>query len=120
MTGLPEWWNVGAEATREARRQGRGRSRRRSSHPGRGPSASPAATATRSRCGSLRPAQPRGVYLHIHGGGWVLGAADLQDPLLEQIADNTGLAVVSVEYRWRPKIPIRPDPTTANPPPPGW
>ncbi len=24
MTGLPEWWNVGAEATREARRQGRG------------------------------------------------------------------------------------------------
>ena len=25
MTGLPEWWNVGAEATREARPQGRGR-----------------------------------------------------------------------------------------------
>ena len=24
MTGLPEWWNVGAEITREARRQGKG------------------------------------------------------------------------------------------------
>ena len=24
MTGLPEWWNVSAEAAREARRQGRG------------------------------------------------------------------------------------------------
>src|ERR1700761_5716890 len=24
MTGLPEWWNVGAEVAREARRQGRG------------------------------------------------------------------------------------------------
>ena len=24
--------------------------------------------------------ESRGVYLHFHGGGWVLGAADLQDP----------------------------------------
>ena len=24
MTPMPEWWDVGAEATREARRQGRG------------------------------------------------------------------------------------------------
>ncbi len=24
MTALPEWWNIGAEITREARRQGRG------------------------------------------------------------------------------------------------
>jgi acetyl esterase/lipase len=21
----------------------------------------------------IAPAQPRGVYLHLHGGGWVLG-----------------------------------------------
>ncbi|HET6307530.1 MAG TPA: alpha/beta hydrolase, partial [Rhodopila sp.] len=46
-----------------------------------------------------------GVYLHIHGGGWVLGSADLQDPLLERIADNTGLAVVSVDYRLAPEHP---------------
>jgi acetyl esterase/lipase len=45
------------------------------------------------------------VYLHIHGGGWVLGAADQQDPLLEQIVTDTGLAVVSVEYRLAPEHP---------------
>src|SRR5690348_13314379 len=31
----------------------------------------------------LAPAGPaRGAYLHIHGGGWALGASDLQDPAL--------------------------------------
>ena len=47
--------------------------------------------------------QPRGVYLHLHGGGWVLGGADMQDPMLERIADNTGQAVVAVEYRLAPE-----------------
>jgi acetyl esterase/lipase len=47
----------------------------------------------------------RGVYLHIHGGGWVLGACDQQDPGLERIANNCGLAVVSVEYRLAPEHP---------------
>jgi acetyl esterase/lipase len=53
----------------------------------------------------IAPDTPRGVYLHIHGGGWVLGGADMQDPMLERIADNTGLAVVSVEYRLAPEHP---------------
>jgi acetyl esterase/lipase len=53
----------------------------------------------------IAPEHPRGVYLHIHGGGWVLGGADMQDPKLERIADNTGLAVVSVEYRLAPEHP---------------
>ena len=26
------------------------------------------------------PDDPQGIYLHIHGGGWVLGRAHLQDP----------------------------------------
>jgi acetyl esterase/lipase len=45
----------------------------------------------------------RGVYLHLHGSGWVLGGADMQDPMLERIADNTGQAVVAVEYRLAPE-----------------
>jgi acetyl esterase len=105
MTGLPEWWNVGAEVTREARRQGRG--------PFPAPVKSPRARTivVEGRDGNaiplrlIVPAQPHGVYLHVHGGGWVLGSADQQDPILEHIADNTGLAVVSVEYRLAPENP---------------
>jgi len=48
---------------------------------------------------------PRGIYLHLHGGGWVLGGADMQDPMLERIADNTGQAIVAVEYRLAPEHP---------------
>ena len=46
------------------------------------------------------------VYLHIHGGGWVLGAADQQDVLLQRIADGAGVAVVSVDYRLAPEHPF--------------
>ncbi len=50
--------------------------------------------------------EPLGVYLHIHGGGWTLGAADLQDVALRQLARDTGLAVASVEYRLAPEDPF--------------
>jgi acetyl esterase/lipase len=53
----------------------------------------------------ISPAQPRGIYLHLHGGGWVLGGADMQDPMAERVADNTGQAVVAVEYRLAPEHP---------------
>ncbi len=53
----------------------------------------------------IAPEAPRGVYLHVHGGGWVVGAADEQDPRLERLADNCGLAVVSVDYRLAPEHP---------------
>jgi len=49
--------------------------------------------------------EARGAYLHLHGGGWTLGAADLQDPSLKAAADATGLAVVSVDYRLAPEHP---------------
>lgn len=53
----------------------------------------------------IAPERPRGIYLHIHGGGWVIGGAEEQDPRLERIADNCGLAVVSVDYRLAPEHP---------------
>lgn len=46
-----------------------------------------------------------GVYLHIHGGGWVLGRAHHQDPRCEAIARTCNLAVVSVDYRLAPEYP---------------
>ena len=106
MTGQPEWWIAGAASLRAARRRGEG--------PFPAPVLSPRArtitiTGKYGNAISLRViapnSQPRGIYLHIHGGGWVLGGADMQDPMLERIADTTGQAVVSVEYRLAPEHP---------------
>jgi acetyl esterase len=104
LTGQPEWWIVGAEAVRAARRRGEG------------PFPAPV-MSSRARILTITgkdghdiplrviaPAQPRGLYLHLHGG-WVLGGADMQDPLLERIADSTGQAVIGVEYRLGPEHP---------------
>jgi acetyl esterase/lipase len=105
MTGLPEWWIMGPEAFRAARRRGEG------PFPAPVMSSRARTIAITGKDGNeiplrvIAPANPRGIYLHIHGGGWVLGGADMQDPMLERIADNTGQVVVSVEYRLAPEHP---------------
>ncbi len=53
----------------------------------------------------IAPEQPRGIYFHIHGGGWSIGACDQLDPVLERFADSAGMACVSVEYRLAPESP---------------
>jgi acetyl esterase/lipase len=106
LTGQPEWWIVGPAAFRAMRRRGEG--------PFPAPVMSPRARtiAIPGKDGRQIPlriiapgAPPRGVYLHLHGGGWVLGGADMQDPMLERIADNTGQVVVAPEYRLAPEHP---------------
>ena len=106
LTGQPDWWTVGPAAFRAARRRGEG--------PFPAPVFSPRARTMTiaGKAGNDIPLRvivpnspPRGIYLHLHGGGWVLGSSDAQDGMLERIADNTGQAVVSVEYRLAPEHP---------------
>jgi acetyl esterase/lipase len=49
--------------------------------------------------------EPSGTFLHIHGGGWTLGDSDGQDVRLQGLARETGLTVVSVDYRLAPEQP---------------
>ncbi|KAK7541910.1 Alpha/Beta hydrolase protein [Phyllosticta citricarpa] len=54
--------------------------------------------------------QVKGVMMHLHGGGWVLQGEDWNDELLRWMADNCGLAVVSIGYRaagTRAPLPFR-------------
>jgi acetyl esterase/lipase len=48
---------------------------------------------------------PKAVFYHIHGGGWVLQTEHYQDLMLNWIAQNCQLTVVSVGYRLAPEDP---------------
>jgi acetyl esterase/lipase len=49
--------------------------------------------------------EPTGMFLHLHGGGWTIGGADLQDPMLAELAAETGLCAVSADFRLAPEYP---------------
>lgn len=51
------------------------------------------------------PETVKGVFLHIHGGGFVIGRAHHQDLGLSQLATRSQLAVLSVDYRLAPEDP---------------
>ncbi|HWC36811.1 MAG TPA: alpha/beta hydrolase fold domain-containing protein [Mycobacteriales bacterium] len=46
---------------------------------------------------------PHPVLVYFHGGGWVLGDLDSDDPLCRDLCDRTGAVVVSVNYRHAPE-----------------
>ncbi|MCG6122190.1 MAG: alpha/beta hydrolase [Microvirga sp.] len=52
----------------------------------------------------IAPDAPRGVYLHIHGGGWTWGERHEQDEELEAIA-ALGYACIAASYRLAPEHP---------------
>lgn len=49
--------------------------------------------------------EPAGVYLDIHGGGWVIGRARMSDQSNLALVEKFGLATVSVDYRLAPEHP---------------
>jgi acetyl esterase/lipase len=103
---LPKLWDVGAAAARQAREEGRSifgplelseRAELVTADTERGP------IGVRV----LRPSgEARGLFIHIHGGGWVLGGNHHHDPMLVRLADATGLVVVSLDYRLAPEHPF--------------
>jgi len=104
LSGLPDPWSVPPAVVRERRRQGLG------PFPLMPLSARAQTLSIDGPAGPIplriiAPDNPRGVYFHIHGGGWTWGTADEQDPWLDRLAERCGLAVVSVDYRLAPEDP---------------
>lgn len=106
LAQLPTIMEIGPEAVRQRRREGTG-----------GPlDMQPAHEMARWETAShgelevpIRIFHPggdlNGIYLHIHGGGWTLGAADAQDQTLAGIAERLSIGIASVEYRLAPENP---------------
>jgi acetyl esterase/lipase len=46
---------------------------------------------------------PHPVVLYFHGGGWVLGSADSDDPFCRDMCVRTGAIIVSADYRHAPE-----------------
>lgn len=65
-----------------------------------GPGGELRATRYRSKTSS------RGILLYFHGGGWVIGSRISHDGFVRRLAHDTGLDVVSVEYRLAPENPF--------------
>jgi acetyl esterase len=52
-------------------------------------------------------AQPRGpAVIFFHGGGGMVGSVDVYDSVCRVIAGDTGMVVISVEYRLAPEHPF--------------
>jgi acetyl esterase/lipase len=48
----------------------------------------------------------RGALLWIHGGGYVIGSAAIDDDLCSEVARELGILVVSADYRLAPRHPF--------------
>lgn len=110
MHGAPKWYEVGAARYREMR--------------ARGETPLPAATLLDSAeqisipsrdsgrdipCRILKPTNDKpvsAVYMHIHGGGWVLQSEQSSDIVLQDIANTNGVLMFSVGYRLAPEDPF--------------
>ncbi len=65
------------------------------------------AAAAKIRCLFFKPASgtPSAALLHIHGGGFVMGAPEMDLVRNLSLVRATGCAILSVEYRLAPEHP---------------
>src|SRR5262245_24762311 len=49
---------------------------------------------------------PLGLLIYFHGGGWVLGSIAGSDHICRALANRSGAAVLSVDYRLAPEHPF--------------
>ena len=60
-----------------------------------------------------RPASPgpHSIVVYFHGGGWVLGAHDIDDPLCRDLCVQSDAILISVDYRHAPeaRFPAAPE-----------
>ncbi|MFT3799849.1 MAG: alpha/beta hydrolase [Burkholderiaceae bacterium] len=111
QTGLPPIWQLDPVSARRAYRESRGFSQ----------PAAPEMALVRDldAPGPLGPIplrlyRPLGsaadtalpVLVYYHGGGFVIGDRDTHDVLCRQLSDQSGCAVVSVDYRMAPEHPF--------------
>lgn len=63
------------------------------------------------RCRLYRPEGADATVVHLHGGGFVFHDIDVHDSAARRLANRTGMAVVSVDYRRPPehRFPAAPD-----------
>lgn len=63
------------------------------------------------RCRLYQPLGARGVIVHLHGGGFVFHDIDVHDAIARRLANRSGAAVLSVDYRRPPehRFPAAPD-----------
>lgn len=106
LSGVPDMWSRPISAVRQGRIEGKG------TFPLLPPDPDAADVEIEGPQGPirLRIIRPkmraeRGTFLHIHGGGWVMGTPEESDQRLRNQAEATGLASVSVDYRLAPENP---------------
>ncbi len=99
----PALHEVPPAVTRQARLEGKGLLP--SGGPLEGSDWRPAPTEAGEVRISLPKGDPTGIFIHIHGGGWVVGSPTQCDDWMQYLASETGCVCVSVKYRLGPEEP---------------
>ncbi|GES60229.1 alpha/beta hydrolase fold-3 [Aspergillus terreus] len=108
-TGGPRWWEVGIEKYREMRELGQTPLPKPVYLPEALDGTVPSRDANREipiRIYKPDNGQPsKGIFLHFHGGGFVLATHKHSDSMLREYANKCQLTAISVGYRLAPEHP---------------